>query len=108
MYDADDGFPTTAPVGRFPAGKSFFGVEDMVGNVAEWTADYYGPYTKDIATTVTDPKGPAKGTERVIRGGAWNALYPAWAKPTSRFHQMPMNRSHGVGFRCVYPVSSAP
>ncbi len=108
MYDADDGWATTAPVGSFPAGKSSFGVEDMLGNVSEWTSDFYAPYTKDVRTTVSDPTGPATGTERVIRGGAWNAIYPEWAKPTLRFHQPQMNRSHGTGFRCVYPVIASP
>jgi hypothetical protein len=47
MYDVDDGFATTAPVGSFPKGASRYGVEDVVGNVWEWVADWYGPYTKD-------------------------------------------------------------
>ncbi len=33
-----DGFPFTAPVGSFPAGANRWGVEDLVGNVEEWTA----------------------------------------------------------------------
>ncbi len=102
MYDADDGHATTAPVGSFPAGKSRYGVEDVVGNVAEWTADYYAPYPSDVATTLSDPKGPTSGTTRVIRGGAWNAAFAAWARPTFRFQAPPTQRSHGIGFRCVY------
>ncbi len=103
MYDADDGFFATAPVGSFPAGKSRYGVEDVVGNVWEWTADFYAPYPADSATTVGDPKGPKTGAERVIRGGAWNAVAPEWARPTFRFHAAPTDQSHGIGFRCVYP-----
>jgi len=76
--------------------------------VSEWTSDFYAPYTKDVHTTVTNPEGPPTGKERVIRGGAWNAVYPDWAKPTLRFHQPQTNRSHGVGFRCVYPVKNSP
>ncbi len=103
MYSTDDHWVATAPVGSFPAGKSRYGIEDVVGNVWEWTADYYAPYGSDTHTTQDDPKGPATGTERVIRGGAWNATFPEWARPTFRFKAAPSQRSHGIGFRCVYP-----
>jgi len=110
MYEASDGFATTAPVGSFPNGKSRYGVEDVVGNVGEWTADFYDAYTKDVATTQTDPKGPASGDGRVVRGGAWNAEYADWARPTFRYHAAQTNKSHGIGFRCVYSAvtSSTP
>jgi formylglycine-generating enzyme required for sulfatase activity/serine/threonine protein kinase len=98
MYPADDGFPNTAPVGSFPKGASPFGLQDVVGNVWEWVGDYYGPYAagKDV-----DPKGPATGTDRVIRGGAWNGSDPTWVKPTFRFKSDPSLRSHGIGMRCA-------
>ena len=103
MFDASDNFPTTAPVGSFPAGKSRYGVEDVVGNVGEWTSDFYAPYTN---AADSDPKGPATGSDRVVRGGAWNAEYAEWARPTFRYHAPQANRSHGVGFRCVYSAAS--
>jgi formylglycine-generating enzyme required for sulfatase activity len=106
MYETSDGYATTAPVGSFPNGKSRYGVEDVVGNVGEWTADVYDAYTKDIATTQTDPKGPTAGTDRVVRGGAWNAEYADWARPTFRYHAAQTNKSHGIGFRCVYSAAS--
>jgi formylglycine-generating enzyme required for sulfatase activity len=106
MYETSDGFATTAPVGSFPNGKSRYGVEDVVGNVGEWTADLYDAYTKDVATTQTDPKGPANGTDRVVRGGAWNAEYADWARPTFRYHAAQTNKSHGIGFRCVYSAAT--
>jgi formylglycine-generating enzyme required for sulfatase activity len=98
MYSSSDGFPTTAPVGSFPKGKSRYGLEDVVGNVWEWVADYSAPYTED---TQTDPKGPEKGTTRVIRGGAWNGAEPAWVRPTFRYWNDPKTKSHGIGFRCA-------
>jgi formylglycine-generating enzyme len=40
----------------------------MIGNVAEWTADWYGNYS---SKPVTDPTGPLTGSVRVARGGTW-------------------------------------
>jgi formylglycine-generating enzyme required for sulfatase activity len=98
MYDVDDGFANTAPVGSFPKGASRYGVMDVVGNVWEWVADWYGPYTADEQK---EPTGPADGTQRVIRGGAWNASNPAWVRPTFRYKDTPTKRSYGIGFRCA-------
>jgi formylglycine-generating enzyme required for sulfatase activity len=98
MYPGDDGFPNTAPVGSFPKGKSRYGVQDVVGNVWEWVSDYYAPYTADAEV---DPKGPATGTEKVIRGGAWNGGFASWVQPAFRFKDKPNERSYGIGFRCA-------
>jgi formylglycine-generating enzyme required for sulfatase activity len=98
MYDADDGYANTAPVGSFPKGASRYGVQDVVGNVWEWVADYYGPYSKEEQKA---PTGPATGDEKVIRGGAWNGSYASWVRPTFRYKDAPTKRSYGIGFRCA-------
>jgi formylglycine-generating enzyme required for sulfatase activity/serine/threonine protein kinase len=101
MFEDDDGFPNTSPVGSFPKGKSRYGVQDVVGNVWEWVADWYGDYDKTQTGVVTDPKGPATGTERVIRGGAWNGAQPSWVRPSFRYHVAPSARGYAFGFRCA-------
>jgi formylglycine-generating enzyme required for sulfatase activity/serine/threonine protein kinase len=98
LYQADDGFATTAPVGKFPAGRSRFGPYDVVGNVWEWVADWEGPYQ---AGDQRNPVGPDDGQKRIIRGGAWNGSFPEWLHPAFRYAQDPKSQSHGVGFRCA-------
>jgi formylglycine-generating enzyme required for sulfatase activity len=98
MYESDDGFAGTSPVGHFEAGVSAAGIFDLAGNVWEWTADFYGPYS---AAAVTDPKGPDSGDTRVVRGGAFNGAEPGWAKPAWRWRTAPTSKSHGIGFRCA-------
>jgi formylglycine-generating enzyme required for sulfatase activity len=99
LFTESDAWQTTAPVGSFPLGASLWGIEDMVGNVWEWVADYYAPYTH---TDQADPTGPAVGATRGMRGGSWNGAYADWVRPSFRFHGSPDTRSHGVGFRCAF------
>ncbi len=101
MYPDDDGFANTAPVGSFPRGASRYGVQDVVGNVWEWVADWYGPYPAASSSDERDPHGPGSGSERVIPGGAWNGSYATWVRPTFRYKADPEQRSYGIGVRCA-------
>ena len=58
----------TIPV---PSGKpNELGLSNMSDNVMEWCLDMYGGYS---STAQTDPIGTVEGTNRVVRGGAWNS-----------------------------------
>ena len=70
---ADNGEGTTHPVGQKPSNA--WGLHDMLGNVAEWTLDAYGPYPR--VEEDKDPTGPATGSTRVVRGGSWRSFPPA-------------------------------
>lgn len=90
---------STKPVGSIPAGASPYGCLDMVGNVWEWCADWYDAgYYK--TAPVRNPPGPASGTTRVLRGGAW-VLLPTYFRAARRHCDSPAVRDSYGGFRCV-------
>lgn len=65
----DDGYAATAPVGTFA--PNALGLYDGGGNVSEWVQDYYAVPTPGQTEPVQDPKGPQRGSNRVIRGSSW-------------------------------------
>lgn len=93
----DDGYADTAPVGSFPTGASWNGALDMAGNVREWVADWYAPYTPDPQV---NPTGPATGVSRIPRGGSWLDK-PDDTRSANRGENTPDYTRHKVGFRCA-------
>ncbi len=97
---SDDGYDLTAPVASFPSGASPYGALDMAGNVWEWVSDWYA--AEYDAADLSNPRGPAAGSERAMRGGAWIDTRP-WLRTTLRYKNPPHSRCDDVGFRCVMP-----
>ena len=88
----EDGYGKPRSVGSYPDGASPFGVLDLAGNVAEWTATEYKPYPGSQAK-------PDDGN-RIVRGGAFNT--PAKEQiATDRFFYRPTTTNNFIGFRCA-------
>jgi formylglycine-generating enzyme required for sulfatase activity len=98
MYETADGFPGTAPVGSFPKGRTSLGVNDLVGNVWEWTADWFEIYRGDEQL---NPKGARTGDKKAIRGGGFNGGVQLWLTPAFRYHQLADASAPAIGFRCA-------
>ena len=86
----------TVPVNSFA--PNAWGLYNMHGNVWEWCSDWYGTYGSG---TVINPAGPAKGSDRVLRGGSWD--FPAVScRSALRNYSQPDYRDIDVGFRLVF------
>jgi formylglycine-generating enzyme required for sulfatase activity len=98
-----DGYDGTAPVGSYK--PNAWGLYDMHGNLWEWCADWFADSYANADKT--DPTGPASGTERVLRGGCWNAI-PMACCSGGRTGYDPARRLKTFGFRVVVVVGTPP
>jgi formylglycine-generating enzyme required for sulfatase activity len=98
MYEGSDGWETTAPVGSYPHGATRSGVLDMAGNVWEWTADWRDSYP---ASAAADPRGPAAGSGRSIRGNGWHAHRAIDVRAAVRSSDDPAVSTNSTGLRCA-------
>ncbi|MBE9179241.1 ergothioneine biosynthesis protein EgtB [Oculatella sp. LEGE 06141] len=91
----------TTPVDAYPAGRSAYGCEDMLGNVWEWTTDWFDGYPGFQAYPY---RGYSQvyfdGKHRVLRGGSW-ATRPWALRCAFRNWYHPGVRQVLAGFRCA-------
>ena len=121
---ASDGYARTSPVGVFP--PNHFGLFDMIGNVWEWTADWYSTgHAADAPKACCIPENPRGGLEagsydpsqpqiriprKVVKGGSHLCApnYCRRYRPAAR-HAQPIDTSTShVGFRCVARERNGP
>jgi formylglycine-generating enzyme required for sulfatase activity len=112
-----DGFERTSPVTAFP--PNGYGVHDMIGNVWEWTSDWYSPnHESDAPKACCIPENPRGGREeesfdpclpqiriprKVLKGGSHLCApnYCRRYRPAARHAEAVDTSTSHVGFRCV-------
>jgi len=115
----EDGYEGTSPVGAFP--PTGYGLHDMIGNVWEWTSDWYRPGHPEVKKACCAPRNPRGATEaesydpaqpairiprKVLKGGSHLCApnYCRRYRPAARFPQPIDTSTCHVGFRCIVRV----
>ena len=94
----DDGYAHSSPAGAFAANP--FGLNDMLGNVWQWTADCFVPGYDHAPAVASTPITSGDCSRRMIRGGSWHNG-PDALRSAARFWLPPGMHSSSVGFRVV-------
>jgi formylglycine-generating enzyme required for sulfatase activity len=113
----EDGWEGTSPVGMFP--PNGYGIFDMIGNVWEWTDDWYAPRHQEVSkNSCCVPRNPRGGSReesidrrqpeikiprKVLKGGSHlcSANYCHRYRPAARYPEPVDTSTSHVGFRCI-------
>ena len=101
--DEEDGFKGTSPVKQFP--PNAFGLYNMVGNVWEWTSDWW-TIRHNALILHQDPAGPESGQDKVKKGGSFmcHKDYCYRYRCAARSQNTPDTSAHNLGFRCAKDI----
>ena len=92
-------YPPIISVDKYDNAVSPYGVHQMIGNVAEWVADWYD---KNYYASAPDrnPRGPERGTQKAFRGGGWMDSTTTM-RAAMRNGTDPTVKINWMGFRCA-------
>ena len=91
-----------APVGAFPGGASAYGVEQLIGDVWEWTSSPLRPWPGFTPMLYGTYSAPFFGDDfRVLRGGSW-AVAASTVRPSFRNWDLPIRRQIFSGVRLAW------
>ena len=88
ITDYGDSHKDLAPVGSYR--RNFNGIHDLAGNAAEWVFDYFGSTYEGWDTSLTDPMGPSRGIDRIVKGANFK---------TTKLREAAINFRRSVGYK---------
>jgi formylglycine-generating enzyme required for sulfatase activity len=90
------------PVGSYPNGASWVGVQDMAGNAMEWVQDWLSADYPKLKVR-DNPTGPEKGVRKIEKGGWWGSNAFVARASYKHYEDTPDYADHHIGFRIVTP-----